>query len=107
MAHFAKVEDGIVTQVIVAEKDFINTGIVGDEFNWVQTSYSGSFRGKFAGVGDTWDSVNQVFMPPQPYPSWVFDKDKYEWEAPVAKPDETKMYSWDESTTSWVEIAAE
>jgi hypothetical protein len=104
MAHFAKIENGIVTQVIVAEKDFINSGAVGDEFNWVQTSYSNSFRGKFASIGDTWDSVNQVFMPPQPYPSWTYNEDMFQWVPPIAVPDPTKMYEWDEETTSWVRV---
>jgi len=103
MSHFAKVENGIVTEVIVSEKDFINSGVMGDEFLWVQTSYNGNFRGKYAATGDTWDKVNEVFISPQPYPSWSLN-DSFNWEAPVARPDDDKMYAWDEETTSWDEV---
>ena len=73
MSHFAEIKDGVVKRVIVAEQDFMNSGLVGDSFNWVQTSYNSNFRNKFAGVGDTYDKVNDVFIEPQPYPSWTLD----------------------------------
>ena len=107
MSHFAKIENNIVTQVIVAEQDFINSGAVGDSFLWVQTSYSGSFRKNYAGVGYTYDSVRDAFIPPQPYPSWTLVEDTCLWEAPVAMPTDDKMYEWDEDTTSWVEVEEE
>jgi hypothetical protein len=67
MSHFAKIDkDNITTEVIVAEQDFINSGKVGDSFLWKQTSYNNNFRGKFAGIGDTYDKVNDVFLSPQP-----------------------------------------
>ena len=91
----------MVTEVIVAEKNFINSGSVGDEFLWVQTSYSGSFRKNFAGVGYTYDKVRDAFIPPQPFPSWSLVESSCRWEAPTALPSDDKMYSWDESTTSW------
>ena len=104
MSHFAKIENNIVTQVIVAEQDFINSGAVGDSFLWVQTSYSGSFRKNYAGLGYTYDSVRDAFISPQPYPSWTLVEDTCLWEAPVAMPTDDKMYEWDEDTTSWVEV---
>ena len=105
MSHFAKIDsNNIVTKVIVAEKDFINSGVVGDEFLWVQTSYNGNFRGKYAATGDTWDKVNERFIPSQPYPSWMLNEDTCNWESPVAYPDDGKFYEWDEATTNWKEI---
>jgi hypothetical protein len=101
MSHFAKVENGIVTEVIVAEQDFINSGIVGDAFNWIQTSYSSSFRGKFAVPGDTWDTTKGIFISPQLRTSWILNSDN-NWESPTPKPANTG-YTWDEDTTSWVE----
>ena len=104
MSHFAKIDsNNIVENVIVAEQDFINSGAVGDSFLWVQTSYNGNFRGKYASIGDTWDKVNEVFISPQPYPSWTLNEDTCIYEAPVPYPTDDLMYSWDEDTTSWVE----
>jgi hypothetical protein len=108
MSHFAKIDsNNIVENVIVAEQDFINSGAVGDSFLWVQTSYNGNFRGKYASIGDTWDKVNEVFISPQPYPSWTLNEDTCIYEAPIAYPTDDLMYSWDEDTTSWVEITGE
>ena len=105
MSHFAKIDNSIVTEVIVADTAFINSGAVGDPSLWVRTSYNNNFRGKFAGVGDTWDSVNEMFISPQPYPSWSLDSN-YTWQPPVAIPDfvEGVLVNWDEPTTSWVEV---
>ena len=103
MAHFAKLDNNnIVTEVLVAEKDFINSGQVGDEFLWVQTSYNNNFRKQFAGVGDTYDKTNDVFIRPKPFVSWVLDA-SFDWQPPVAYPDDGKYYGWDEDTTNWVE----
>ena len=107
MSHFAKLNNNTVTEVIVAEQDFINSGAVGDSFLWVQTSYNGSFRKNYAGVGFTYDSVRDAFIAPQPYPSWTLVEDTCLWEAPVAMPTDDKMYTWDEDTTSWVEVEEE
>jgi hypothetical protein len=104
MSHFAKLNNNIVTEVIVSEKDFINSGKVGDEFLWVQTSYSGSFRKNYASVGGTYDKSKDAFIAPKNYPSWVLVEDTCQWEAPTSKPDDGKLYSWDEDTTAWVEI---
>jgi len=118
MAHFAKVENGIVVQVVVAEEAFIATGALGDPASWVQTSYNtrggihynqdGTPSGReplhknYAGIGYTWDGIG--FAAPQPYPSWTMNQDSYLWEAPTPYPNDGKRYSWDEATTSWVEL---
>ncbi len=121
MSHFAKVEDGVVTQVLVVEQDYIDTGALGDANQWVQTSYntrggkhydpvtgeedSGTpLRKNYAGKGYTYDSVRDAFIPPTPFPSWTLDEDTCFWEAPVAYPDDDKRYNWDEDNTAWVEI---
>jgi hypothetical protein len=96
MAHFAKLNNNIVTEVIVSEQDFINSGAVGDSFLWVQTSYNGNFRKNFAGVGYTYDKTRDAFIPPQPYPSWTLVEDTCQWKPPITCPDDDKMYTWDE-----------
>ena len=102
MAHFAKLDNNIVTDVIVSEKDFINSGAVGDSFLWVQTSYNNNFRKNYAGVGHTYDKTRDAFIAPKPYPSWTLVEDTCQWQAPTAMPDDGQAYTWDEDTTSWV-----
>ena len=103
MSHFAKIDkDNIVTEVIVAEQDFINSGAVGDSFLWIQTSYSNNFRKQYARIGDTYDKINEVFISPKPYPSWALDA-SFDWQPPTAKPDDEKEYIWNEDTTTWDE----
>ena len=104
MAHFAKLNNNTVTEVIVSEKNFINSGLVGDEFLWVQTSYNGNFRKNFAGVGDTYDKTRDAFIAAKPFPSWTLVEDTCQWTAPTAMPDDGKLYTWDEETQDWVEI---
>ena len=105
MSHFAEIDkDGIVLRVLVAEQSFINSGLVGDSFNWVQTSYNNNFRKNYAGKGYTYDKTRDAFYAPQPYPSWVLDEDTCQWGAPTAMPENGKDYIWDEDTTSWKEI---
>ncbi len=105
MSHFAKIDsNNIVTEVIVAEQDFINSGAVGDSFLWKQTSYNSNFRKNFAGVGYTYDKTRDAFIPPKPYASWTLVEDTCQWKAPSAMPDDGKMYKWDESNTSWEEM---
>jgi hypothetical protein len=113
MGHFAKVVDGKVVQVIVAEPDFFNTFVDTSAGTWLQTSYNTiankhtqggtPLRGNYAGIGYTYDHTNDVFYAPQPYPSWTLNSD-WTWEAPVAMPEDGKAYSWDEATTSWIEV---
>jgi len=103
MSHFAKIDkDNIVTEVIVAEQDFINSGGVGDSFLWIQTSYNNNFRKQFAGVGHTYDKVNDVFIAPQPFDSWTLDA-SFDWQPPTAMPDDDKAYIWNEDTKAWDE----
>ena len=113
MAHFAKVENGVVTQVIVIEQDVLNTGNWGDPASWVQTSYNtqggvhsqggNPLRKNFAGVGFTYDSQRDAFIPPKSFASWVLNENTCLWDAPIAMPTDGKRYMWRESTTSWVE----
>jgi len=103
MAHFAKLNNNTVTQVIVAEQDFINSGQVGDSFLWIQTSYNNNFRKNYAGVGFTYDKTRDAFIPPKPYPSWILDEDTCNWEAPVPYPTDGLTYQWDEETLTWIE----
>jgi hypothetical protein len=105
MSHFAEINsDSIVQRVIVAEQDFINSGVVGDSFNWVQTSYNGNFRKNYAGTGYTYDKTKDAFIAPQPYASWTLVEATCQWEAPTAYPTDDKQYDWDEDTTAWVEV---
>ena len=103
MSHFAKIDkDNVVTEVIVTEQDFINSGKVGDSFLWIQTSYNKNFRKQFAGIGYTYDKINDVFISPKPYTSWALDAD-FDWQPPTVEPDDGKDYRWNEDTTSWNE----
>ena len=105
MSHFAEINsEGVVQRVIVAEQDFINSGSVGDSFNWVQTSYNNNFRKNYAGTGYSYDKVRDAFIPPKPYASWTLVEATCIWEAPTAHPDDGKMYNWDEDTTAWIEV---
>ena len=119
MAHFAKVVDEIVVTVIVAEADFIAT--LEDANSWIQTSYntrggihympnsitpsddqSKALRKNYAGIGYTYDSERDAFIPPKPYPSWLLDETTCLWIAPKAKPSDNKMYKWNEELLNWV-----
>ena len=102
MSHFAKINSSnIVTEVIVAEKDFINSGLVGDEFLWVQTSYNHNFKRHFAEIGGTYDKTKDKFISPKPFASFTLD-DNDNWQPPVVKPE--GHYRWNEDTTNWVEV---
>jgi hypothetical protein len=113
MAHFAKVVDGVVTQVIVAEPEFFQTFVDSSPGEWIQTSYNTHggehklggtpLRKNYAGIGFTYDRVKDAFIPPKPFASWVLNEDTCLWDAPVAMPDDGKIYVWDEATTNWVE----
>ena len=113
MAHFAKVIDGVVTEVLVIEQDVIDTGAFGDPALWVQTSYNTyggqhpegrPLRKNYAGIGFTYDAERDAFIAPQPFASWTLNEDTCLWDAPVAQPDDGKLYRWDEETLAWVEI---
>ena len=118
MAHFAEIDqNGIVLRVVVVsnqdtsdasgvEKEYIGAAfcerLLGG--TWKQTSYNGNFRKNYAGIGYTYDAQRDAFIPPKPYPSWILNQNSCLWEPPVAMPDDGKLYSWDEATTSWVEL---
>jgi len=101
MSHFARVENGVVQEVIVAEQPFIDSGAVGDPSLWVQTSYTGSIRKNYAGIGYSYDAGLDAFIPPKPYPSWTLDGSTCRWQAPVPYPTDGKSYAWDEPSLSW------
>jgi len=115
MSHFAKVLNGKVIQVMVAEPEFFNTFIDTSSGTWIQTSYNTygnqhnnggtPLRGNFAGIGFTYDHSNDVFYSSQPYPSWTLNQSTWLWEAPTPYPTDNKHYVWDEATTSWKETA--
>ena len=108
MAHYAKVEDGVVTQVIVADsKEWCQANLGG---TWVQTSYNTHgnqhpegrpLNKNYAGIGYTWDGTG--FAAPKPFASWSKDSDTYLWEAPTPMPTDGARYTWDEAKTAWVE----
>ena len=115
MSHFAKVLDGKVIQVIVAEPEFFETFVDTSAGTWLQTSYNTHgnahklggtpLRGNYAGIGFVYDHENDVFYAPQPYLSWTLNQSTWLWEAPTPYPTDDKQYAWDEATTSWKEIA--
>ncbi len=123
MGHYAKVVDGKVTQVIVAQADFFNTFVDTSPGTWIKTSYntrggihyepnsntpspdqSKALRGNYAGIGYSYDHINDVFIPPKPYSSWVLNQTTWNWDAPVAMPTDGKIYEWDEPTQGWKEV---
>ena len=97
MTHYAKIESDIVTNVIVAEQDFVDA----QEGTWVQTSDTGSIRKNYASIGYSYDAARDAFIPPQPYPSWTLNEDTCRYDAPVVMPEDDKYYRWDESITNW------
>jgi hypothetical protein len=111
MAHFAKVKDGKVIKVIVAEQEFINNLVEEEAGTWIQTSYNTNggvhslggtpLRKNFAGIGFIYDKQRDAFYEPQPYPSWTLNEETCVWEAPVAYPTDGQIYNWNEETTSW------
>ena len=119
MAHFAKFNSaGIVTDIISVNNNVITDGDnveqeqlgidyltkLNNGVGWYkQTSYNGVFRKNYAGIGHTYDSIRNAFIPPQPYASWTLVEDTCQWTAPTAYPDDGKEYSWNEATTTWVE----
>ena len=114
MAHYAKVENGKVTNVIVAEADFFDTFVDTSPGIWVQTSYNTyggvhnlggtPFRKNYAGVG-TYDATRDAFIAPKPFPSWTLNETTCYWNAPVTKPDDGKIYDWNEDTQAWDEVS--
>lgn len=120
MSHYAKIVDSKVTQVIVAEAEFFDTFVDSSPGTWLQCSYNArgnvhygqdgqpddgiALRANYPGIGYTYDATNDVFIAPKPYNSWIINEDTWLWEAPVAMPDDGKLYNWDEASTSWKEV---
>jgi hypothetical protein len=118
MAHFAQLDsNNVVVQVIVvgnadtADANGVEKEHIGAAFCerllggvWKQTSYNGNIRKRYAGIGYTYDADRDAFIAPKPFPSWTLNNTTVDWEAPVARPNDDKMYRWDEETLSWVEI---
>ena len=114
MGHCAKVTDGKVMQVIVAEHEFFETCVDSSAGEWIQTSYNTKggvhllggtpLRKNYAGIGYTYDRTRDAFIPPQPFASWTLNEEICLWDAPTPYPTDGKIYRWDEPTTSWVEI---
>ena len=124
MAHFAKVVNGTVEQVIVAEPEFFDTFVDSSPGEWIQTSYNTrggvhyspetgepdggvALRKNYAGVGFTYDAAKDAFIPPKPYNSWNLNEETCLWEAPVAYPEDGNMYTWNEDTTTWDQVTEE
>ena len=114
MSHFAKVVNGLVTQVIVAEPEFFQTFVDSSPGEWIQTSYNTRggvhanggtpLRKNYAGIGYSYNRVKDAFIPPKPFASWTLNDDTCLWQAPTPMPNDGKNYEWVESTTSWNEI---
>ena len=109
MSHWAKVENNIVTQVLVGP----NYGDEGEAFfnalggTWVKTSYNNNIRKNYAGIGFTYDATRDAFIAPKPFNSWLLDEDTCRWQAPVPYPTDDLMYEWDEELTDWKPIIKE
>jgi hypothetical protein len=123
MSYFAKVENGIVTQVIVAEPEFFNTFVDNTPGQWIETfkdvcggvhydpttgnpskNQTGALRKNYAGIGYTYDAELDAFIPPKSIASWVLDKKTCLWSAPIPCPNDGKIYKWDEENKQWVKI---
>lgn len=120
MAHFAKVLDGKVIQVIVAEPEFFDTFVDSSPGEWIQTSYNTrggvhygpdgqpddgvALRKNYAGIGYSYDRTKDAFIPPKPYNSWILDESTCQWQSPVAYPTDGKLYAWSEDAVNWVEV---
>jgi hypothetical protein len=130
MAHYAKVKDGVVTQVIVAEADFFDTFVDSEPGEWLKTSYNvrggvyhdpetnepvadqsvinddeGRVRKNYAGIGFSYDVNRDAFIPPKPFDSWILNEDTCLWEAPVAYPDDGEIYMWNETDGVWEQMS--
>lgn len=121
MAHFAKIQNNIVAQVIVAEPEFFTTFVDSSPGEWIQTSYNTlggihydpdtrepsidqtkALRKNYAGIGYSYDNQRDAFIPPKPFDSWILNETTCLWEAPVTMPDDGQSYDWDEATQQWI-----
>ena len=113
MAHFAKVLNGIVQQVIVAEPEFFTTFVDTSPGEWIQTSYNTHggqhpegrpLRKNYAGIGYTYDRERDAFIPPKPFPSWILNEETCLWDSPIPYPTDGELYVWDEELKNWKQI---
>lgn len=109
MSHFAELdENNVVLRVLVGDNNMPNEGY--DWFvenlggTWVQTSYNGTIRKNYAGIGYTYDEDRDAFIPPKPFESWELNETTCRWQAPVPYPQDGRLYNWNEDTTSWDEV---
>ena len=120
MAHFVRLENGVVVQgIVVSDKDTADEhGVEKEDIGiafcsnllggtWKQTSYNARIRKNYAGIGYTYDETLDAFVPPKPFASWILNEETAQWEAPTPHPADDKIYTWDEEITSWVEVTEE
>lgn len=101
---FAKVRNGIVIDVMVADQDFMDNFIDSSAGQWIETKEDGSIRKNYAGIGYTYDETRDAFIAPKQYPSWTLNEDTCKWECPVAHPDDGNSYNWNEEDQRWDEV---
>jgi hypothetical protein len=108
MTYLAKLDNNVVVEVIVGNNSFSDKGIewatstFGGE--WIETSYMGSFRKRFAGIGYTYNLELDAFIPPKPFDSWILNEETCDWEAPIPRPLKDAPFMWNEETVSWEEL---
>ena len=101
--YWAKVNNGIVEKVIVAEESFFDTFVDDSAGQWLETKMDGSIRKNYAGIGFSYDSTMDAFIPQKLYESWILNEETCQWEAPIAYPDDGNIYYWDEDQQNWIE----
>jgi len=118
MAHFAQLDENnqVINVIVVSNNDCLDANgqesessgiafcksLLGENTQWVQTSYNANFRKNYAGLGYAYDSVRDAFIPPSPYNSWILVEEICQWTAPVPNPNDGKRYYWDENIKNWV-----
>ncbi len=105
MSYYAKIENNIVTKVIVAEADFFNTFVDDTPGTWLETKEDGSIRKNYASIGFSYDATRDAFIPIKPYESWTLNDTTCRWDAPVTYPDDSKTYNWNETDQQWDEVS--
>ncbi len=103
--YWAKVNNGLVEKVIIAEVEFFDTFVDDSPGTWLETKMDGSIRKNYAGIGFSYDSTRNAFIPPQPYPSWTLNESTCRWECPVEHPADNKVYRWNETDQQWDEVS--
>ena len=103
--YWAKVNNSLVEKVIIAEVEFFDTFVDDSPGTWIETKMDGSIRKNYAGIGFSYDSTRDAFIPPQPYPSWTLNEDTCRWECPVAHPNDGNIYEWNETDQQWDEVS--